>query len=264
LQFQLAGTPKWNIGNLYNAGANDFVLTDVLNTVNRLVIKNTGLATYTGFFNVANIASAQNIQISGTAPAYTIVEGTGNANTASIGIASIANNFIQGSVEGDLCIVSQSTSAKRLLLGVQSANSSAICISASNNVLINSIIDNGYKFFVNGSTNITGLATFGNVVQIAGGAGVPASGAGLELAGTTSIGNITSFNRTLGTYLPLVFNCLSYTFYRSGTQCFAIASSGIVNITNTPEYATNALALAGGLVAGDIYKSATGILSIVY
>jgi hypothetical protein len=155
LQLQSAGVGKWTIQNNYNSAANDFVLTDVLNSVNRLVIKNTGLATYTGFFNVANIASAQNIQISGTAPAYTIVEGTGNANTASIGVASIANNFIQGSVEGDFCIVSQSTVAKRLLLGVQSANSSAICISASNNVLINSIVDSGYKLFVNGTANFT-------------------------------------------------------------------------------------------------------------
>jgi len=156
LQLQSAGVGKWTIQNNYNSAANDFVLTDVLNTVNRLVIKNTGLATYTGFLNVANIASAQNIQISGTAPAYTIIEGTGNANTVSIGVASIANNFINGSVEGDFCLVSQSTVAKRILLGVQSANSSAICISAANNILLNTTTDNGNKLNVNGSTYISG------------------------------------------------------------------------------------------------------------
>ena len=43
-----------------------------------------------------------------------------------------------------------------------------------------------------------------------------------------------------------------------------IKSTGIVNVVNTPIYASNALALAGGLVAGDIYKSATGALSIVF
>jgi len=174
LQFQSAGVGKWNVTNKYNSAANDFAITDVLNNTDRLVIKNTGLATYTGFFNVANIASAQNIQISGTTPAYTIVEGTGNANTASIGVASIANNFIQSSVEGDLCIVSQSTVAKRLLLGVQSANSSAICISASNNVLINSTTDAGYKLSVSGTTNITGLltgtsATFSAIISVGSG-----------------------------------------------------------------------------------------------
>ena len=41
-------------------------------------------------------------------------------------------------------------------------------------------------------------------------------------------------------------------------------TTGIVYINNAPTYATNALALAGGLVIGNIYKSATGVLSIVY
>lgn len=43
-----------------------------------------------------------------------------------------------------------------------------------------------------------------------------------------------------------------------------IKSSGIVNITNTPTYADNTAALAGGLVAGDIYRTSTGVLMIVY
>lgn len=43
-----------------------------------------------------------------------------------------------------------------------------------------------------------------------------------------------------------------------------IKASGIVNITNTPTYADNAAALAGGLVAGDIYRTSTGQLMIVF
>jgi len=164
LQLQSAGVGKWTIQNNYNSAANDFVLTDVANSVNRLTIKNTGLATYNGFLNVANNTTAQNIQISGTAPAYTIVEGTGNANTASIGVASIANNFIQGSVEGDFCLVSQSTVAKRLLLAVQSASNSAICISASNNILLNTLTDAGYKLDCNGTGRFSGALTVsGNI-----------------------------------------------------------------------------------------------------
>lgn len=44
----------------------------------------------------------------------------------------------------------------------------------------------------------------------------------------------------------------------------AIKPTGILNVSNTPTYASNALALAGGLVAGDIYMSSIGALSIVY
>jgi hypothetical protein len=43
-----------------------------------------------------------------------------------------------------------------------------------------------------------------------------------------------------------------------------IKSSGIVNITNTPTYADNTAALAGGLVAGDIYRKSDGTLMITY
>ena len=43
-----------------------------------------------------------------------------------------------------------------------------------------------------------------------------------------------------------------------------IKSTGIVNIANTPTYADNAAATAGGLVAGDIYRTSTGQLMIRY
>ncbi len=159
LQLESAGVGKWKIQNNYNAGANDFILTDVLNTVNRLIIKNTALATYTGFFNVANISGSQNIQISGTAPAYTIIDTAGSGYAASIGMATVGNNFISGSVLGDLCIVNQSATAKNLKLAVTSTNTAAINITPANRVGINTSTDNGFQLDVNGNTNITGNLT---------------------------------------------------------------------------------------------------------
>jgi hypothetical protein len=50
----------------------------------------------------------------------------------------------------------------------------------------------------------------------------------------------------------------------SPTPRMTIKSSGIVNITNTPTYADNTAALAGGLVAGDIYRKSDGTLMITY
>jgi len=136
-----------------------------------------------------------------------------------------------------------------------SASEKMRLVGLTGNLLIGTTTDAGQKLQVNGTSSITGIATFGNVVQVAGGAGVPTSGAGLELAGNSTVGNITSFNRTLGTYLPMVNNSLSHTFFRSGTQAFEIKSSGVINISNIPTS-------AAGLVSGDIYSN-LGILTIV-
>lgn len=42
-----------------------------------------------------------------------------------------------------------------------------------------------------------------------------------------------------------------------------IKESGILNLSNVPAFATNALAIAGGLVTGDVYQDGTGVLRIV-
>lgn len=47
------------------------------------------------------------------------------------------------------------------------------------------------------------------------------------------------------------------------SNSFAARASGILEAKNLPTYATNAAALSGGLVAGQIYKTATGELRIV-
>jgi len=159
LQLQSAGVGKWTLQNNYNSAANDFVLTDVLNSINRLIIKNTGLATYTGYLNVANIAGSQNIQISGTAPAYTIIDTAGSGYAASIGMATVGNNFIQGSALGDLCLVSQNTIAGNLKLAVGSSNAAALNISPANRVQIGTSVDAGFLVDINGTTRISGKTT---------------------------------------------------------------------------------------------------------
>jgi hypothetical protein len=53
----------------------------------------------------------------------------------------------------------------------------------------------------------------------------------------------------------------------AGTEIFTVNTNtlaGLVTITNTPVYSTNALALAGGLVAGNVYRNSLGVLSIVF
>lgn len=56
----------------------------------------------------------------------------------------------------------------------------------------------------------------------------------------------------------------------TGTQRFKIDSTGktfvlgAINVGAAPTYADNTEALAAGLVAGDVYKTASGVLMITY
>jgi hypothetical protein len=50
----------------------------------------------------------------------------------------------------------------------------------------------------------------------------------------------------------------------SPTEAMRIKNTRIINIANTPVYADNAAAKTGGLVNGDVYRTSTGDLKIVY
>jgi hypothetical protein len=75
-----------------------------------------------------------------------------------------------------------------------------------------------------------------------------------------SVGNWDS-----GRYTPC--DMIVYTTPVSGPTKIEVArfrTSGILNLAFTPTYADNTAALAGGLVAGDVYRTATGPLMIAY
>ncbi len=48
------------------------------------------------------------------------------------------------------------------------------------------------------------------------------------------------------------------------TTRFKVGNTGIINIPSAPVYADNSAATSGGLVAGDVYRTSTGVLMIVY
>ena len=162
LQFQLAGVGKWNVGNLYNTGLNDFILTDVTNSLNRITVKNTGQTfvgsdtTSSGKLVVNSSTSDSHIVVLGANGPSVRLRNTGTAPTLNVGlgISTAANNFIQGSVSGDYCIFNASTTASPILFGVYDSGSGntieAARISATRNFLIGSTTDGIYKLFVNG------------------------------------------------------------------------------------------------------------------
>ncbi|MCX6796802.1 MAG: tail fiber domain-containing protein, partial [Candidatus Falkowbacteria bacterium] len=176
LQFQLAGTGKWNVGNLYNSNSNDFIITDVVNTLNRVTVKNTGQTfigadtTSSGLLVVNNSSSDSHIVVLGAnSPSIRIRDsGSSLVQNVGLGISTGTNAFIQGSASGNYCIFNSSTTASPILFGVYDAGAGntqeAARISAARNFLIGLTIDGGQKLQVNGNASIQGAAIFSGSV----------------------------------------------------------------------------------------------------
>ena len=338
LQLQLAGVGKWNLSNLYNSAANDFIINDVVNSLNRVTVKNTGQTfigtdtTSSGLF-VVNSSTSDNhyVAIGSNAPSYRLRDvGSGGALNCGLGISTAVNNFIQGSASGNYCIFNSSTTASPILFGVYDAGTGntqeAVRISAARNFLIGTSTDGGFKLSVSGTTNITGALTVTNNVTIR-----PTSGynAYFQTSGTTL--RINYLNDALSANISAAYRAIDYSFQDgSSNAILTLASTGaatfsnsltlsnsdarflggdttgrivfsnsnttsylimngatnaspyiitlvansmavmtvkataVINLPNVPTYATNALALAGGLVANDVYKTAAGTLLIVF
>ena len=99
--FQNAGTSKWRIGNLYNAGANSFQVYDVLNATARLTILNTGATTLNGALTSTSIAitggtSAQFLKADGSVDSNTYL----TTSSASSTYLPLAGGTLTGALSG--------------------------------------------------------------------------------------------------------------------------------------------------------------------
>jgi len=243
--FLNGGVGKWRIGNLYNAGANDFIIFDTTNTLSRLTIKNTGQTfigtntTSSGLF-VVNSATSDNhyVAIGSNAPSYRLRDvGSGGALNCGIGISTAVNNFIQGSASGNFCFFNSSTTASPILFGVYDAGTGntqeAIRISAARNLLVGSATDSGYKLDVNGTGRFTdNLSLTGSTAKIIGGDSVgrlvlansTQTTYGIFYGATNATPNITTFINNSALTLTLNANN-SATFYS------ALYTGGTIQIT---------------------------------
>jgi len=174
LQLQLAGTGKWNLSNLYNAGGNDFIVNDVTNSLNRITVKNTGQTfigadtTSSGLLVVNNASSDSHIVVLGANSPSIRLRDSGNSlvQNVGLGISTGTNAFIQGSASGNYCIFNSSSTASPILFGVYDAGTGntqeAIRISAARNFLVGTATDSGYKLDVNGTGRFSGALTITN------------------------------------------------------------------------------------------------------
>jgi hypothetical protein len=252
LQFQLAGVGKWTLQNNYNAASNDFVITDVLNTLPRLTIKNTGqsffgtVVTSSGLL-IVNSATSDNhfVAIGANAPSLRLRDaGTGGILSCGVGISTAANNFIQGSVSGDYCFFNSNTTASPILFGVYDAGTSntqeAVRISAARNLIVGISSDAGYKLDVNGS------GRFNGTLSTQAGNGIITGGGSYYVSPSATRGVIAIFGST-DQFLTL------------GTNGYIFGSSTLFRILSTPNFDI----VAGGTSRMQINAS-TGVTSFSY
>jgi hypothetical protein len=269
LQLQSAGVGKWDLRNNHNSGANDFQVYDVLNSTSRLNISNAGNFNFTG---IINLSSRCNVNGSTDNSAYALnVNGYTAINSSTDWIIK----ELTGSGYGLFKQTSTSISIKadnttRLIidgvtgnvtLGTVSGTGSGAFFSASGTFTQNVIVGSS-------ATNVGGLLVKGGSSN-----GAPSAASGQIQIGATAAyhGSLSYDDNTGKLYLDNYYNNVQGGIYfrtkldsGSAVNVLSINGNGQVNIFNAPVYASNALAIAGGLVIGDIYKSATGILSIVY
>ena len=196
IAFLNGGVGKWRIGNLYNAGANDYIIYDTVSALARLTVKNTGQT----FIGTDTTSSGKLVVNSSTADNHIVVLGvnapsvrirdTGTAPTLNVGfgISTGTNNFIQGSASGNYCIFNSSTTASPILFGIYDAGTSntqeAARITASKNFMVGTATDLGTKFAVNGTSIFTDTSTFNNNII----SGTGTADAGLTLLSNTNVG----------------------------------------------------------------------------
>lgn len=281
------GATSTGYGANIDLSTGSLAITDTV-TATRFVLS--GATSPSGLYYTSNRVTVANYTAAGTV----VIEVNGGGNAATFN-ADLSTDFsgritataatINGNVNitnGAYSLInltgssfSQINSTANLLLDAgtgyyvalrPNGNNEAMRAFPSLNVGIGTTTDNGYKLNVIGNIRsfISNLGGLGGNIQLLNDFG---NNGGYTILNMQNAGTICFIKAIVNgpnsnSGADLQFGTPSTDV--NGTVRFSIKSTGILNATNTPIYASNALALAGGLVVGDIYKSATGILSIVY
>jgi len=99
LQLQLAGVGKWNITNKYNSAANDFAITDILNSIDRLTITNAGVISLIGRLETTSFITANtNLTVTGTSNSQVFLTNTTTTTGRNWVISSDPNGSLYQSI----------------------------------------------------------------------------------------------------------------------------------------------------------------------
>jgi len=130
LQFQNSGTGKWRIGNNYNAGANSFdlynnntasIALSFDSTTNVAYFPNSiGIGTNAPSAGVTSYSTtaATQFKAAGTSPAFTFSNTLTSPTLGCVfGLATATNDFVTGTVAGDMSISNQSSTPGAIVFG---------------------------------------------------------------------------------------------------------------------------------------------------
>jgi hypothetical protein len=170
IAFENAGNEQWWIGT--ENTNNDFLFYDATNfpTLSlRTTFKTNGQvligggSTGSGKLVVESATSDNGIQIVGAnAPSLRIDSAaTGPTKRIGLGISTGVNNFIQGSVDRDMCIFNGSTTASPILFGIYDTTNvqEAARISPARNLIVGKTTDSGERLQISGTALITSSTT---------------------------------------------------------------------------------------------------------
>jgi hypothetical protein len=166
LSFQLQGTGKWQIGNVYSAGSNYFRIQDQLNSVERLTIQNTGEIDTLGWYTNINTITG----ITGTTPSALPNSAFSNVFTYNSGITTVASvntigllvdNSLNYSGANTISAVSYNASGLyRNALTFGSAGASVTYTQASGN--IRALVNDQIQYLQNGANSGT-ISHYANI-----------------------------------------------------------------------------------------------------
>lgn len=254
------------------ASGNDVIYLTTAGANTNFALKITGAATdyltirrfnnSVGSLDIMSFTFGGNVGIGTTTPGQKLVVQDTNDTFLQIRNNTAGQNFYLGATSTDARLTNDN--ATPITFNVNGGERARI--TSSGNLLIGTTTDAGQKLQVNGTSAFSSTVNIGSSPFNLG-----------SLVGTSSLNSIDAKYQFISMDMftddaRIRTDWLSgaggaspnMTFWTAGAERMRIKTSGIVNIINTPIYASNALAIAGGLVAGDIYKSATGVLSIVY
>ena len=205
-------------GTISSTSATDLNLKGLLGGINLTSTYNSGTPANSGTINLnANSPSGKSVSIYGS-PSYFNMQFGRNSSEANIGIASSANQFVNGSVNGDITI-GTSTTGQNVLIG--SSSQSYLSLNSLGGTL------NGV--FTPGSINSTGTITTTNNIS-----GFNITGSGL----ISTTNNITASGILTGQSLNI-----------TGSASNSISTGGGLSVTGNYTSTNGNITLTNGTIS---------------
>ena len=231
---------------------------------------NTGISVTANGIGIGTTIPASNrLDIHSASGLQGTFNGTGVTNaglqlqSAGVGKWDVRNNYNAGA--NDFGVFDVLNNIDR----VKITNAGVISLTGITNISsrlnLNGATDNSI-FALNtiGNSYLTGSSGIGTTNISRGKLTVSNSGPSIIYNSETSVGVNSFWNSSDGSVVKFGSESNHPVYITTNNiNRFIFKETGVINIISISTYATNALALAGGLVTGDIYKNAAGVLSIV-